>query len=145
MTEKNYSHSRNGSQKQGCGKFDSSFSWGSPSSQGGTTPKYNEIGNNFYTIWPGHVVFNSLKIIWIFNMASSRNVDLTWKEHSRQQVFWTFQLSPLKGSSRFPRSRDNLFSHSMSKASPPRGQDLWYLTVYENKVLIYQTTISNSL
>ena len=27
------------------------FHGGSPSSQGGTTPKFNEIGNNFYMIW----------------------------------------------------------------------------------------------
>ena len=46
--KKSYSHSRSGSQKQGRGKFDASFSWGgSPSSQGGMTPKLNEIGNNF--------------------------------------------------------------------------------------------------
>ena len=27
------------------------FHGGSPSSRGGTTPKFNEIGNNFYVIW----------------------------------------------------------------------------------------------
>ena len=26
------------------------FHWGSPSSQGGTTPKFKKIGNNFYVI-----------------------------------------------------------------------------------------------
>ena len=26
------------------------FHWGSPSSPGGKTPKFNEIGNNFYVI-----------------------------------------------------------------------------------------------
>ena len=36
-TQKSYSHSRSGSQTQGHGKFDASFSWGSPSSQSGTT------------------------------------------------------------------------------------------------------------
>ena len=72
----------------------------------------------------GHVVINSLKIIWIFNMANSRNVYLTEKQHSRHQQFWRFPLSPLEASSRLPRSRDHLFSHSMSKASPPQGPDI---------------------
>ena len=98
-------------------------------------------------IWfdKGHVIINSLKIIWIFNMANSRNVYLTEKQHSRHQQFWRFRWSPLEASSRLPRSRDHLFSHSMSKASPPQGPDMWYLTFYENKVPIYQTTISNFL
>ena len=98
-------------------------------------------------IWfdKGHVVINSFKIITIFNMANSRNVDLTGKQHSSHQQFRRFPLSPLKARSRLPRSRDHLFSHSMSKASPPRGPDMWYLTFYENKVPIYQTTILNSL
>ena len=93
----------------------------------------------------GHVAINSLKIIWIFNMANSRNVYLTEKQHSRHQQFWRFALSPLEAGSRLPRSRDHLFSHSMSKASPPHGPDMWYLTFYLNKVPIYQTSISNSL
>ena len=56
-------------------------------------------------IWfdKGHVVINSLKIIWIFNMANSRNVYLTEKQHSRHQQFWRFPLSPLEASSRIPR------------------------------------------
>ena len=92
-------------------------------------------------IWfdKGHVVINSLKIIWIFNMANLRNVYLTEKQ------FWRCPLSPLEASSRLARSRDHLFSHSMSKASPAQGPDMWYLIFYENKVPIYQTTISNSL
>ena len=93
----------------------------------------------------GHVVINSLKIIWIFNMANSRNLDLTGKQHSRHQQFWRFPLSPLEAGGTLPRSRDHLFSYSMSKASPPQGPDMWYLTFYENTVPIYQTTISNSL
>ena len=92
-----------------------------------------------------HVVINSLKIIWIFNVANSRNVDLTGKQHSRHQQFWRFSLSLVEAGGRLPRSRDNLFSYSMSKVSPPQGPDMWYLTFYENKVPIYQTTISNSL
>ena len=91
-----------------------------------------------------HVVNNSPKIIWIFTIANSRNVDLTEKQHSRHQQFLRIPLSPLGASSRLPRSRDHLFSHSMSKASLPQGPDMWYLTFYENKVPIYQTTISNS-
>ena len=42
----------------------------------------------------GHVVINSWKIIWIFHVANSRNVDLTGKQHSRHQPFWRFPLSP---------------------------------------------------
>ena len=93
----------------------------------------------------GHVVINSLIIIWISNVANSRNVDLTEKQHSRHQQFWRFPLSPLEAGGRLPRSRDHIFSYSMSKASPPQGPDMWYLTFYENKVPIYQTTIANSL
>ena len=93
----------------------------------------------------GHVVINSLKIIWIFHVANSRNVDLTGKQHSRHQQFWRFPLSPLEAGGRLPRSPDHPFSYSMSKASPPQGPDMWYFTFYENKVPIYQTTISNSL
>ena len=93
----------------------------------------------------GHVVINSWKIIWIFHVANSRNVNLTGKQHSRHQQFWRFPLSPLEASGRLSRSRDHPFSYSMSKASPPQGPDMWYFTFYENKVPIYQTTISNSL
>ena len=92
-----------------------------------------------------HVVNNSQKITWIFTIANSRNVDLTEKQHSRHQQFLRIPLSPLEASSRLPRSRDHLFLHSMSKASLLQGPDMWYLTIYENKVPIYQTTISNSL
>ena len=93
----------------------------------------------------GHVVINSWIIIWISNVANSRNVDQTGKQHSRHQQFWRFPLSPLEAGGRLSRSRDHLFSYSMSKASPPQGPDMWYLTFYKNKVPIYQTTISNSL
>ena len=98
-------------------------------------------------IWfnKGHVVINSLKIIWIFHVANSRNVYLTEQQHSRHQQFWRFPLSPLEASSRLPRSHDHLFLHSMSKASPPQGPDMWYLTFCENNVPIYQTPISDSL
>ena len=99
----------------------------------------------FIWIDKGHIVIKSVKNIWIFIMANSRNVDLTGKQHSRHQHFWRFPLSPLEASRRLPRSRDHLFSHSMSKASLPQGPNMWYLTFYENKVPIYQTTISNSL
>ena len=121
------------------------FHGGSPSSQGGTTPKFNELVIIFMWFDKGHVVINSLIIIWISNVANSRNVDLTGKQHSRHQQFWRFPWSPLEAGGRLPRSRDHLFSYSMSKASPPQGPDMWYLTFYENKVPIYQTTISNSL
>ena len=72
-----------------------------------------------------HIVINSLKIIWISNVANSRNVDLTGKQHSRHKKFRRIPLSPLDASR--PRSRVHLFSHSMSKASPPQGPDIWYL------------------
>ena len=93
----------------------------------------------------GHAVINSLKIIWIFHVANSINIDPTGKQHSRHQQFWRFPLSPFEASGRLPRSRDHLFSYSMSKANPTQGPDMWYFTFYENKVPIYQTTISNSL
>ena len=45
---KKATHSGSGSQRQGRVKFAASFSLGSPSSQGGTTPKLKDFGNNFY-------------------------------------------------------------------------------------------------
>ena len=114
----------------------SHFYWGPPSSQGGTTPKFNDFGIIFLWMDKGHVVINSATNIWISNVENSRNVDLTGKQHSGHQQFWRFPLSPLEASSRLPRSRDHIFSHSMSKASLPEGPDMWYLTFYENKVLI---------
>ena len=108
-------------------------------------PSWKILGIIFIWIDKGHIVINSVKNIWIFIMANSRNVDLTGKQHSRHQHFWRFPLSPLEASSKLPRSRDHLFLHSMSKASLPQGPNMWYLTFYENKVPIYQTTISNSL
>ena len=121
---------------------DASFSGGgggSPSSQGGTIPKFNDFGNKLY-IWidKGNVI-NSVKNILISNVLNSRNVDLNGKQHSRHQQFWRIPLSPLDASSRLPRSRDHLFSHSISKATLPQGPDMWYLTFYENKEPIYQT------
>ena len=116
-----------------------------PSSQGGTTPKFKYFGNFFIWIDKGHVVINLVKIIWIFYVTFSGNVDMTGKQHPKHQWFWRFPFSPMEASSRLPRSCDYLFLHSMSKASLPRGPDMWYLTFYENKVPIYQTTISNSL
>ena len=50
----------------------------------------------------GHVVINSWIIIWISNVANSRNVDQTGKQHSRHQQFWRFPLSPLEAGGRFP-------------------------------------------
>ena len=63
----------------------------------------------FIWIDKGHIVINSVKNIWIFIMANSRNVDLTGKQHSRHQHFWRFPLSPLEASSTLPRSLDHLF------------------------------------
>ena len=108
-------------------------------------PSLSNLAIIFIWIDKVHVVNDSQKIIWIFTIANSRNVDLTEKQHSRHQQFLRIPLSPLEASSRLPRSRDHLFSHLMSKASLPQGPDMWYLTFYENKVPIYQTTISNSL
>ena len=124
------------------------FYLGSPSSQGGKAvwhPSWKILVIIFIWIDKGHVVINSVKNIWIFIMADSRNVDLTGKQHSRHQQFWRFPLSPLEASNRLSWSRDRLFSHSISKASLSQGPYMWYLTFYENKVPIYQTPISNSL
>ena len=110
-------------------------------------PPWTQKKRHSFLKWidKGHVVINSVKNIWFFIMANSRNVDLTRKQHSRHQQFWRFPLSPLEPSSRLPMSRDHLFSHSLSKASLPQGLNMWYLTFYVNKVPIYQTPISNSL
>ena len=138
-------HSGNGSQSQGRDKFDASFSRGGHLLRKAVRhPSLSNLAIIFIWIDKVHVVDNSQKIIWIFTIANSRNIDLTEKQHSRHQQFLRIPLSPLEAGSRLPRSRDHLFSHSMSKASLPQGPDMWYLTFYENKVPIYQTTISNS-
>ena len=70
----------------------------------------------FIWIDKGHVVIDSVKIIWIFAMANSRNVDLTGKQHLRHQQFWRY----LPGSI-ISRSRDNLFSHYVKGQSTSRN------------------------
>ena len=46
------------------------------------------------------------------------------KQHSSLKQFLRIPLSPLEASSRLPRSRDHIFSHSMSKALLPQGPDM---------------------
>ena len=141
--DKSKIHSGSGSQSQRRVKFDASFSRGLRKAV--RHPSLSYLAIIFIWIDKVHVVYNSQKIIWIFTIANSRNVDLSENQHSRHQQFFRIPLSPLEASSRLPRSRDHLFSHSMSKASLPQGPDMWYLTFYENKVPIYQNKISNSL
>ena len=38
-----------------------------------------------------------------------------------------------------------IFSTSMSEASPPQGPEMWYLSLYQKKVLIYHAIVTNSL
>ena len=108
-------------------------------------PTLTKLVITFIRFDKGHVLLIHWKSFDFLTWLTRENVDLTWKQHSRHQQFWRFRLSQYEASSRLPRSRDHLVSHSMSKASPPQGPDIWYLIFYENKVPIYQTTISNSL
>ena len=141
MTGKSFIHSGIGSQRQVRVIFK-----GSPLKSTVRHPSLSNLVIIFICIDQGHIVINSVKIIWIFIITNWGNVDLTKeKQHSRHQILCRIPLSPLDASSRLPRSRDHIFSHSMSKARVPQGPDLWYVTFYENKVPIYQTTISNSL
>ena len=116
-------------------------------SQGSTTTKFKYFGNNFYMIRQRTCCYYFSENYLNFQ----RNIFwemLIWLENStpsRHQRFWRYPFSPMEASSRLPKSRDHLFLQSMSKASLPQGPDMWYLTFYENKVPIYQTTISNSL
>ena len=103
-------------------------------------PSLSNLVIIFIWIDEGHII-NSMKIIWIFIIAKWGNVDLTEKQHARHQQLCRIPLSPLDASSRLPRSRDHIFSHSMLKARVPQGPDLWYVTFYENRVPIYQTKI----
>ena len=54
-------------------------------------------------------------------------------------------MSPLGASTNFPGHVTTYFRTSMSEASPPQGPDMWYLTFYQNKVLIYQAIVTNSI
>ena len=113
------------------------FHWGLPYLRGYRTylrkavrhPSWKILVIIFIWIDKGHIVIKSVRNIWIFIMANSRNVDLTGKQVSRHQHFWRFPLSPLEASSRLPRSRDHLFLHSMSKASLPQGPNMWYFNI----------------
>ena len=95
----------------------------------------------------GHVVINSLIIIWISNLAISRNVYLTGKQHSRHQQFWRFPLFHWRLVADYPGHVTTYFRTQCQR--PVHRKDLicdtLYLTFYENKVPIYQTTISNFL
>ena len=143
--EKGYTHSESGSQRQGRDKFDASFAWGSPSSQESTTTEFKYFGNDFYMIRQRTCCYYFSENYLNFQHNFLGNVDLTGTQHSKHQRFWGYPFSPMEASSRLPNLRDHLFLQSMSKASLPQGPDMWYLTFYENKVPINQTTISNSL
>ena len=144
MTGKSFTHSGSGSQRQVPDKT-SLFHKSHLLCKAVRHLSLSNLVIIFIWIDEGHIVINSVKIIWISIIANWGNVDLTEKQHSRHQQLCRIPLSPLDASSRLPRSRDHIFSHSMSKARVPQGPDLWYVTFYENKVPIYQTTISNSL
>ena len=96
-------------------------------------PSLSNLVMIFIWIDEGHIVIKSVKIIWIFIIANWGNVDLTEKQHSRHQQLCRIPLSQLDASSRQPRSRDHIFSHSISKARVPQGPDIWYVTFYKIK------------
>ena len=75
---------------------------------------------------------------------------LIWLKNSTQNIqkymqIWRIPMSPLGASTNFPGHVTTYFRTSMSEASPPQGPDIWYLTFYQKKVLIYQAIVTNSL
>ena len=66
------------------------FHWGYLLRKAVRHPNWKILVIIFIWIDKGHIVINSVKNIWIFIMANSRNVDLTGKQHSRYQHFWRF-------------------------------------------------------
>ena len=144
--EKSYTHCGSGSQRQGRVKiWRVIFIGGYLLRKAVRHPSWKILVIIFIWIDKGHIVINSGKTFEFWSWLTPEM--LIWLENSTQDISISedFPVSPLEASSRLPRSRDHLFSHSMSKASLPQGPNMWYLTFYENKVPIYQTTISNSL
>ena len=66
--KKSLTHSDSGSQRQGRDKFDASFSWGHLLRKVVRHPSLSILVIIFIWIDKGDVVFNSVKIIWNFNV-----------------------------------------------------------------------------
>ena len=97
-----------------------------------------------------NVINNSAEFIWIFAVDNSINANLTWLKNSTQNVqkymqIWRVPMSPLQARTNSPGHVTTYFRTSMSETSPPQGPNMWYLTFYQNKVLIYQAIVTNSL
>ena len=54
-------------------------------------------------------------------------------------------MSASEASTNSPGHLTTYFRTSISEASQPQGPDTWYQIFYQNKVLIYQTIVTNSL
>ena len=110
------------------------------------TPLNNLFGK--YFTWTDKVNVILAEIIRIFAVDNSKNAYLT--ENSTQNIqkymqIWRIQMSPSGASTNFPGHVTTYFRTSMSEASPPQGPNMWYLTFYQNKVLIYQAIVTISL
>ena len=51
-------------------------------------------------------------------------------------------MSQLEARTNSPGHVTTYFRTSMSETSPPQGPNMWYLTFYQNKVLIYQAIVT---
>ena len=141
MTGKSSTHSGSGSQRQVRDKKKTShFHRGHLLCKAVRHPSLSNLVIIFIWIDEGHIVINSVKILWIFIIANWGNDDLTEKQHWRHQQLCRIPLSPLDASSRLPRSRDlNVKGQSTSRT--------WFVIFY---ILWKQSThlpnpISNSL
>ena len=89
--------------------------------------------------------------MWTFAVDNSiTNVMLIRLTNSTQNIqkymqIWRIPITPIGANTNIPGHVATYFRTSMSEASPPEGPDMWYLTFYQNKVLIYQAIVINSL
>ena len=73
-----------------------------------------------------------------------------WLQNRTQNIqkymqIWSIPISPLAASTNSPGHVTNYFRTSMSEATPPQGPGMWYITLYQNKVLIYKAIVTKSL
>ena len=97
------------------------------------TPKMTMFSNTSTLL---KLLIPQLMLIWLKNSTQNKQ---------NYMQIWRISISPLGASKNFPGHVTIYFRTSMSEASPPQGPDMWYLTFYQNKVLIYQDIVPISL
>ena len=81
-------------------------------------------------------LITQLMLIWLKNIT--QNIQ-------KYMQIWRIPMSLLGASTNFPGHVTTYFRTSMSEASQPQGPHMWYLTFYQNKALVYQAIVTNSL